>query len=51
MNNDLFLLESEYHYHQERTRHALKANRYRRWRRRVEWDGPKAATDAKNWIN
>jgi len=29
----------------------LKNARYRRWRRRLEWDGPEAASDAKNWIN
>ncbi len=51
MNNDLFLLEPEYRYHQERTRHALKSNRYRRWRRRLQDDGPGAATDEKNWIS
>ena len=49
--NDLFTLESEYRYKADRARNELKRARYRRWRRRIEWDGPAAATDAKNWIN
>jgi hypothetical protein len=49
--NDLFTLEPEYRYKADRARHELKRARYRRWRRRIEWDGPEAATDAKNWIN
>jgi hypothetical protein len=48
---DMFLLEPEYEYHAKRTRAALKPSRYRKWRRRLEWDGPAAATDEKNWIN
>ena len=49
--NDLFLLEPEFHYHAKRARAELKPVRYRKWRRRLEWDGPDAATDEKNWIN
>jgi hypothetical protein len=49
--NDLFLLEPEFQYHAKRVRGELKPVRYRKWRRRVEWDGPSAATDEKNWIN
>jgi hypothetical protein len=49
--NDLFLLEPEFHYRATRTRAELKPVRYRKWRRRLEWDGPEAATDEKNWIN
>jgi hypothetical protein len=51
MMNDLFLLEPEYKYHAQRARHELKPVRYRKWRRRLEWDGPGAATNEKNWIN
>jgi hypothetical protein len=49
--NDLFLLEPEFHYHAARARAELKPVRYRKWRRRLEWDGPDAATNEKNWIN
>jgi hypothetical protein len=49
--NDLFLLEPELKYHTSRTRDELKPVRYRKWRRRLEWHGPDAATDEKNWIN
>jgi hypothetical protein len=49
--NDLFTLEPEYRYKAARARLELRTARYRRWRRRVEWDGPAAATDEKNWIN
>ena len=49
--NDLFLLEPELKYRTSRTRDELKPVRYRKWRRRLEWDGPDAATDEKNWIN
>jgi hypothetical protein len=49
--NDLFLLEPEYHYHAQRAREGLRPVRYRKWRRRLEWDGPRAATNEKNWIN
>jgi hypothetical protein len=49
--NDLYLLKPEYDYHAAKARQALKPVRYRKWRRRIEWDGPQAATDAKNWIN
>jgi hypothetical protein len=49
--NDLFSLEPEYRYHAARARLELKNSRYRRWRRRLEWDGPDAASDVKNWIN
>ena len=49
--NDLFLLESELKYRTSRTRDELRPARYRRWRRRLEWDGPDAATNEKNWIN
>jgi hypothetical protein len=49
--NDLFLLEPEFHYHANRARAELKPVRYRKWRRRLEWDGPDAATNEKNWIN
>jgi hypothetical protein len=49
--NDLFLLEPEFQYRAKRARDELKPVRYRRWRRRLEWDGPGAATDEKNWIN
>ena len=49
--NDLFLLEPEYHYHTERARRQLKAVRYRKWRRRLDFDGPQAVTDEKNWIS
>ena len=51
MNSDLFLLEPEFQYRANRTRAELKPVRYRKWRRRLEWDGPAAATDEKNWIN
>jgi hypothetical protein len=51
MNNDLFLLEPEYHYHAKRVRDGLKPARRRKWRRRLEWDGPTGGTNAKNWIN
>ena len=51
MHNDLLLLEPEYHYRAEKSRQQLRPVRYRRWRKRLEWDGPRAATDAKNWIN
>ena len=49
--NDLFLLEPEFHYHAKRAREELKPVRYRKWRRRVERDGPAGATNEKNWIN
>jgi hypothetical protein len=49
--NDLYLLEPELKYHTSRTRDELKPVRYRKWRRRLEWDGPDAATNEKNWIN
>jgi hypothetical protein len=49
--NDLFLLEPEFQYHASRARQELKPVRYRKWRRRLEWDGPAGATDEKNWIN
>jgi len=49
--NDLFLLEPEFQYHASRARAELKPVRYRKWRRRLEWDGPDAATNEKNWIN
>ena len=49
--NDLFLLESELKYRTARTRDELRPARYRRWRRRLKWDGPDAATNEKNWIN
>ncbi|MGC4110335.1 MAG: hypothetical protein QM747_07930 [Nocardioides sp.] len=49
--NDLFLLEPEYRYHADRTRSELQPVRHRKWRRRLRWDGPNAATDEKNWIN
>ena len=49
--NDLYLLESELQYHTARTRAELKPVRYRKWRRRLEWDGPQGATNEKNWIN
>ena len=48
---DFFTLEPEYRYHAARARLELKNARYRKWRRRLEWDGPDAASDAKNWIN
>jgi hypothetical protein len=51
MYNDLFLLEPEFRYRADRTRGELRPVRYRKWRRRLEWDGPDAATDEKNWIN
>jgi len=49
--NDLFLLEPEFQYRSKRTRSELRPVRYRKWRRRLEWDGPEGATDEKNWIN
>ena len=49
--NDLFLLEPEFQYHAKRARAELKPVRYRKWRRRLEWAGPEAATNEKNWIN
>ena len=49
--NDLFLLEPEFQYHAKRARSELKPVRYRKWRRRLEWHGPDAATNEKNWIN
>ncbi len=49
--NDLFLLEPEYRYHAQRARDEFKPVRYRKWRRRIQWDGPRAATNEKNWIN
>ncbi len=49
--NDMFLLEPEFQYHAKRTRAELKPVRYRKWRRRIQWDGPEAATNEKNWIN
>jgi hypothetical protein len=48
---DLFLLEPEFQYHAKRARAELKPVRYRKWRRRLEWDGPSGATNEKNWIN
>jgi hypothetical protein len=48
---DLFILEPEFQYHAKRARAELKPVRYRKWRRRLEWDGPSAATNEKNWIN
>jgi hypothetical protein len=51
MNNDMFFLEPEYRYHANRARSELRPVRYRKWRRRLEWDGPDAATNEKNWIN
>jgi hypothetical protein len=50
--NNLFLLEPELQYRAERARAQLKPVRHhRKWRRRLKWDGPSAATDEKNWIN
>jgi hypothetical protein len=49
--NDLFLLEPEYQYHAARARQELRPVRYRKWRRRLQWDGPSGATNEKNWIN
>ena len=49
--NDLFLLEPEFQYRAKRTRSELRPVRYRKWRRRIQWDGPEAATNEKNWIN
>ena len=49
--NDLFLLEPELRYRAERARQELKPVRYRKWRRRLDRDGRRAATDEKNWIN
>ena len=49
--NDLFLLEPEYQYRADRARAELKPVRYRKWRRRLESDGPRAATNENNWIN
>jgi hypothetical protein len=49
--NDLFLLEPEYQYRASRAHEELKPVRYRKWRRRLLWDGPDAATNEKNWIN
>ena len=49
--NDLFLLEPEFQYRATRARAELKPVRYRKWRRRLEWAGPEAATNEKNWIN
>jgi hypothetical protein len=49
--NDWYLLVPEYDYHAKRARQALKPVRYRKWRRRLEGDGPRAATNEKNWIN
>jgi hypothetical protein len=49
--NDLFLLEPEYHYRAKRARSELKPVRYRKWRRRLESGGPRAATNENNWIN
>ena len=49
--NDWYLLVPEYDYHAKRARHELKPVRYRRWRRRLEGEGPHAATNEKNWIN
>ena len=49
--NDLFLLEPESHYRATRTRNELRPVRYRKWRKRLEQGGPRAATNEKNWIN
>jgi hypothetical protein len=49
--NDLFLLEPEFQYHANRAREELRPVRYRKWRRRLKWDGPAGATNEKNWIN
>ena len=49
--DNFFLLHPEYQYHAERARAELRPVRYRKWRRRLKWDGPSAATDEKNWIN
>jgi hypothetical protein len=51
MMNDMFLLEPEFQYHAKRTRSELRPVRYRKWRRRIQWEGPEAATNEKNWIN
>lgn len=49
--NDLFLLEPEYQYRAARAHEELRPVRYRKWRRRMEGGGPRAATNEKNWIN
>jgi len=48
--NDMYLLQSEFQYHAERTRKALKPARNRRWRRRLH-DSQQAAAHEKNWIS
>jgi hypothetical protein len=49
--NDLFLLEPEFHYRATRTRNELRPVRYRKWRKRLEYDGARGATNEKNWIS
>ena len=49
--NDLSLLEPELQYRAARARAELRPVRYRKWRRRLEGGGPRAATNEKNWIN
>jgi hypothetical protein len=49
--NELYLLEGEYHYRTNRTRNELRPVRYRRWRKRLADNGPRGATNEKNWIN
>jgi hypothetical protein len=51
MNNDFLVSQAEYQYRAERNRRQLQPVRHRKWRKRLEWDGPRAATDVKNWIN
>ena len=49
--SNMYLLEPEFQYHAKRARSELKPVRYRKWRRRLQGDGPEAATSEKNWIN
>jgi hypothetical protein len=48
--NDMFLLEPSSSTTPSGRGRSLPV-RYRKWRRRIQWDGPEAATNEKNWIN
>lgn len=49
--NDLSMLEPELQYRAARAHEELRPVRYRKWRRRLEHGGPRAATNEKNWIS
>ena len=49
--NDLYLLQSDLHYHQEKVREQLKPVRRRRWERIRQTRGPTGATTEASWLS